>query len=177
VKRLNKIILMRVPMRAILLALAAATALTACTTSTGNIGDGTRVYRISSSQTSRIQYRMLDSVNELRAAAGAVPLQLNSQLNAAAKTHAQDMAVQNRPWHFGSDGSSPLDRANRVGYPGLYLGETISETFESELTTLSAWMANPDTRRIIMDPRARNLGFSWHQEANGKIWWVLETGA
>lgn len=164
-------------MRAILLALAAATALTACTTSTGNIGDGTRVYRISSSQTSRIQYRMLDSVNELRAASGAVPLQLNSQLNAAAKTHAQDMAVQNRPWHFGSDGSSPLDRANRVGYPGLYLGETISETFESELTTLSAWMANPDTRRIIMDPRARNMGFSWHQEDNGKIWWVLETGA
>ncbi|WP_298905462.1 CAP domain-containing protein [uncultured Aliiroseovarius sp.] len=164
-------------MRAILLALAAATALTACTTNTGNIGDGTRVYRISSSQTSRIQYRMLDSVNELRAASGAVPLQLNSQLNAAAKTHAQDMAVQNRPWHFGSDGSSPLDRANRVGYPGLYLGETISETFESELTTLSAWMANPDTRRIIMDPRARNMGFSWHQEDNGKIWWVLETGA
>ncbi|WP_133485205.1 CAP domain-containing protein [Aliiroseovarius marinus] len=164
-------------MRAILLALATATTLAACTTGPTTTGTGTKVYRISAAQTSRIQYRMLDSVNELRAASGATPLQLNSQLNAAAKTHAQDMSVQNRPWHFGSDGSSPLDRATRVGYPGTYLGETISETFESELQTLSAWMANPDTRRIIMDPRARNLGFSWHQETNGKIWWVLEVGA
>ncbi|SMR82562.1 Cysteine-rich secretory protein family protein [Aliiroseovarius halocynthiae] len=164
-------------MRAILLALAAATALTACTTSTTTTGNGVRVYRISAVKTSTIQYRMLDSVNELRAASGMGPMQLNSQLNAAAKTHAQDMSVQNRPWHFGSDGSSPVDRARRVGYSGLYIGETISETFESELQTLSAWMADPYTRRIIMDPRGRNMGFSWHQERNGKIWWVLEVGA
>ncbi|SPF79076.1 hypothetical protein ALP8811_03010 [Aliiroseovarius pelagivivens] len=164
-------------MRAILLALATATTLAACTTSTTTTGGGVKVYRISAAKTSSIQYRMLDSVNELRAAAGAGPMQLNSKLNAAAKTHAQDMSLQNRPWHFGSDGSSPVDRARRVGYTGLYLGETISETFESELQTLSAWMANHDTRRIIMDPRARNLGFSWHQESNGKIWWVLEVGA
>lgn len=164
-------------MRAILLALAAATALTACTTSTGNIGDGTRVYRISSSQTSRIQYRMLDSVNELRAASGAVPLQLNSQLNAAAKTHAQDMAVQNRPWHFGSDGSSPLQRVARSGYPGLFKGELISETYETELETLAAWMEEKGGRDVLLDPQARDIGFAWFQEPTGRLWWVLNTGA
>ncbi|MCK0141383.1 CAP domain-containing protein [Aliiroseovarius sp. F20344] len=163
-------------MRAILLALAAATTLAACESGTTTTGNGVRVYRISAAKTSTIQYRMLDSVNELRAAAGAGPMQLNSKLNAAAATHAKDMSVQNRPWHFGSDGSSPLDRARRVGFTGTYLGETISETFESELQTLSAWMADPNTRRIIMDPRGRNMGFSWHQERNGKIWWVLEVG-
>jgi uncharacterized protein YkwD len=87
------------------------------------------------------------------------------------------MSVQNRPWHFGSDGSSPLDRVNRVGYAGRLVGENISETFETELETLSAWMIKPDTREIIMDPAARELGFSWFQEPNGKIWWTMVTGA
>ena len=135
-----------------------------------------QVYRISARDEGQIQFRMLDEVNRLRAAAGASPVQLNAQLNAAAATHARDMSVQNRPWHFGSDGSSPLDRARRVGYSGQLLGETISETYEAELETLAAWMDQPDTRAIIMDRRATQLGFEWYQEPNGKIWWTLITG-
>ncbi|MEM6728805.1 MAG: CAP domain-containing protein, partial [Pseudomonadota bacterium] len=92
-------------------------------------------------------------------------------------THARDMAVQNRPWHFGSDGSSPIDRVRRVGYAGQLVGETISETYETELETLGAWMQNPDTRGVILDPRARDLGFAWFQEQNGKIWWTMVLGA
>jgi len=125
----------------------------------------------------RVTYTMLDSINELRAAAGVPAVQLNSQLTAAAATHARDMSVQNRPWHFGSDGSSPIDRVARTGYPGQMLGETISETFESELETLAAWMAQKDTRDIILDRRARNMGISWYREANGKLWWALVMGS
>ncbi len=135
-----------------------------------------QVYRISERDEGPIKLRILDSVNQLRAAAGAPPVQLSPQLNAAAATHSRDMSVQNRPWHFGSDGSSPLDRARRVGYPGQLLGENISETYESEIETLSAWMDQPDTRAIIMDRRATQLGFDWFQEPNGKIWWTLITG-
>ena len=119
---------------------------------------------------------MLDSVNALRNVAGAAPLRLNSQLTAAAATHSRDMSVQNRPWHFGSDGSSPLDRVKRTGYPGIMRGENISETYETELETLSAWMDLSDTRNVIMDPKSTDMGFSWHQDKNGKIWWTLLTG-
>jgi uncharacterized protein YkwD len=160
----------------------ASLALAAC--GTGNqirIGSDGRplpqIYRISSEQEAKIPFRLLDSVNALRAAKGAQQLQFNAQLNAAAATHSRDMSVQNRPWHFGSDGSSPLDRVNRVGYAGRLVGENISETFETELETLSAWMAQPDTREIIMDPQAREIGFSWFQEPSGKIWWTMVTGA
>ena len=62
------------------------------------------------------------------------------------------------------------------GYPGTLLGENISETYETELETLAAWMERPDTRNVILDPNAINLGFAWHQEPNGKIWWTLVTG-
>ena len=160
----------------------ASLALAACTT--GNqiqVGSDGRplpqVYRISGAQEDKIPFRLLDSVNALRAAKGASPLQYNAQLNAAAATHSRDMAVQNRPWHFGSDGSSPLDRVSRVGYTGRLVGENISETFETELETLSAWMTEPHTREVIMDPQARELGFSWFQEPTGKIWWTMVTGA
>jgi uncharacterized protein YkwD len=135
-----------------------------------------QVYRIRAGQTDDIQFRVVDAVNALRQAAGAPGVELNSRLNAAAATHARDMSVQNRPWHFGSDGSSPLERVARTGYEGQFLGENISETYESEVETLAAWMEQEDTRRIILDPRATDLGFSWFQEQNGKIWWTLVTG-
>ena len=37
-------------------------------------------------------------------------------------------------------------------------------------------MSEPTTRRIIMSPEARKMGFSWFQEDNGKIWWTLVIG-
>lgn len=156
-------------------------ALAACGTSGSNEvdADGRAVqgiYRISNSDKDKVQFRMLDSINALRQSAGHQPLVFDRQLNAAAATHARDMSVQNRPWHFGSDGSSPLDRVARTGYPGKLLGENISETYETEVETLAAWMKKPDTRNVILAPEARNLGFEWHQERNGKIWWTLVTG-
>ncbi len=135
-----------------------------------------KVYRIRAGETATIQYRMLDSVNALREAAGVPAVQLNSQLTAAAATHSRDMSIQNRPWHFGSDGSSPIDRVRRVGYDGQLVGETISETYETETETLAAWMEESATRKVILSPEAREMGFSWLQEDNGKIWWTMVLG-
>lgn len=134
------------------------------------------LYRIDPADVTRIQFRMLDSVNSLRLAAGVPRVQLSAELNAAAATHSRDMAVQNRPWHFGSDGSSPIDRARAAGYRGTLLGETISETYESELETIAAWMTRADTRDVIIDPAARDLGVAFFQEPSGKIWWTLVMG-
>ena len=163
-----------------LFAFLALVAVTACAAPPPPVGpDGqpmARVYRISAGDEDEVQFRMLDGINALRAASGARQVQMSSQLNAAAKTHSQDMSAQNRPWHFGSDGSSPIDRAARVGYPGRVLGENISETFETELQTLSAWMEQPETRGVILDTRATDIGFSWFQEPSGKIWWTLVMG-
>lgn len=155
-------------------------ALSACDYGAAMVGPDGRplpqAYKIAASDTGKIQYRLLDSVNSLRQAKGAMPLQLDPFLTAAAATHSRDMSVQNRPWHFGSDGSSPLDRVQRTGYSGMMLGELISETYETELETLAAWMGEADTRGVILDPQATNLGFAWYQEPSGKLWWTLLTG-
>lgn len=166
--------------RLFIIAFAALFTLSACVEPGPTLGsDGKplpRVYRISAGSTGKIQLRMQDSVNALRGASGASPLALNSHLTAAAATHSLDMSVQNRAWHFGSDASSPLDRVKRTGYPGIMRGENISETYETEVETLSAWMEKPGTRNVILDSKATHMGFSWHQDPNGKIWWTLVTG-
>lgn len=166
--------------RLLIIAFAALFALAACEEPAATLGpDGKplpRVYRISAGNTGKIQLRMQDSINALRSASGATPLALNSQLTAAAATHSLDMSVQNRAWHFGSDASSPLDRVKRTGYTGTMHGENISETYETEVETLSAWMEKPGTRSVILDPKSTGMGFAWHQDNNGKIWWTLVTG-
>ena len=154
--------------------------LAACGTSSGpQLGaDGKplpQVYKINDERT--VSFSFLDAMNTLRGAKGLPQVAFDANLNAAAATHSRDMSVQNRPWHFGSDGSSPLLRAQRSGFTGRLLGENISETYETELETLSTWMAQAETRGVIMDPLATRIGFAWFQEPGGKIWWTLVTGA
>ncbi len=154
--------------------------LSACETEVPKLGaDGKpmpRLYNLRLQSTASVQFRMLDALNALRFSSNISKLALSSHLNAAAATHARDMSVQNRPWHFGSEGSSPIDRVEMVGYPHKLVGELISETFETEFETLSAWMENPDTRRVLLDKRATEMGFSWYQEPSGKIWWTMVLG-
>ena len=75
-----------------------------------------KVYWIHPNDVSKVTYRMLDGINAERKHAGEAPLTLNSDLTAAAATHSRDMSVQNRPWHFGSDGSSPIETLRGFGY-------------------------------------------------------------
>ena len=133
-------------------------------------------FRLSEADKNPIRLRHLDAVNAVRIDNGLQPVALSAELNAAAETHARDISVQQRAWHFGSDGSSPLDRAKRQGYFGPLIGENISETYENEISTLSAWMQARDTRDVIMDPSATQLGIGWLQEPTNKIWWVLNVG-
>ena len=161
----------RPAMRAALLLMALA--LSACSGSPGFVEGAPR---LSASDRGRVQFRMLDAVNAVRTAEGMLPLGLDSSLTAAAATHARDMAAQNRLWHFGSDGSSPPLRAARAGYGGAFRGEAISESFETEIETLAAWMGEDASRGVVLDPLAREMGLAWHQERNGKVWWTLVTG-
>jgi uncharacterized protein YkwD len=164
------------------LALLTGTAVSACVPAPQQmmVRDGTgvpRAFLITGQDAAQVPLRALDAVNALRAAQGAGPVELDAQLTAAALTHSRDMALQNRPWLFGSDGSSPLDRARRAGFRGAFLSEAISESFETEIETITAWMQEPGPRSVILEPRATRMGFAFFQEPNGKTWWTLNMGA
>ena len=155
----------------------AAAALAGCTTPGAGIGPARGAYDLSAQPEGQVEFAMLDEVNALRAAAGAPALTLDAALSAAAVTHSRDMARQNRPWHFSSDGSSPLDRVRRTGFRGGFLGQVIAESFETERETVGAWTQEPGSREVLLNPAARQAGIGWFQEPGGKIWWTLVTGA
>ena len=139
-------------------------------------GDGTVIIKMKDIGIYTVQSRHLASINAVRESRGLSTLLLDNSLVRAAKSHALDMSAQNRPWHFGSDGSSPPDRLVNSGYYGEFIGENISETFEDDFNTLDEWMNIPLAASIILDPKATKMGIAWHQDTNGKIWWVQLMG-
>ncbi len=123
-----------------------------------------------------IRFRQLDAVNALRASRGLAELRYSQSLNSAALTHARDMALQQRAWHFGTDRSNPQSRAIRSGYSGLVLGENIAEAFEGDIVTLQNWLDERASANLILDPKGTDFGFAWFRESSGKIWWVQLIG-
>ncbi len=157
-------------LRPLLAALAALLVLAACASSGGS-------NRISAADADAIRLRQLDAINAVRESNGLQPVQLSAELDAAAQTHARDMYVQQRAWHFGSDLTSPRERAFRAGYRGELVGENLSEGTDSDMSVLESWLKFADTRAVIMDPSARGLGLGWYQEPNSnKTWWVQVVG-
>ena len=147
------------------------------------VGSNTGIYygfsksgSISSFNAPALKDRHLEMVNALRVEKGLSILKLSNELSAAAKTHALDIARQQRAWNYGSDSSSPQDRARIAGFDGLILGENVSETYEGEYDILDVWYKYSISRNIILDSKATHIGLSWYQDNKGKVWWVQEIG-
>ncbi|MEO1550151.1 MAG: CAP domain-containing protein [Pseudomonadota bacterium] len=161
-------------MRAALIALLSASALVACAPTPIPQPVGFRI--ISPQEADAVRTKHVDTLNAFRAEQGLPALTLSARLTAAAATHARDMSNQKRAWHFGSDGTSPKDRADRAGYDGLVVGENISESFDDEFELFNSWAVTPGTRAVMLEPSATDIGFAWFQEENGKLWWVQVLG-
>ena len=147
------------------------------------VGTNTDVYYgysksgvISSFEAVALKSRHIEMVNALRIENGRSSLKYSSSLSAASKTHALDIARQQRAWNYGSDASSSIERAKISGFKGLVLGENVSETYEGEYDVLNVWFKSKIGREIILDPQATHLGLSWYQDSTGKVWWVQMIG-
>ena len=123
-----------------------------------------------------IRQRHLDSLNALRQEKGLGKIVISNNLNSSAATHARDIYFQQRSWNFGSDGSSPQERADVAGFEGIIVGENVSETFEGEFLLLQVWLENAFPRSVLLDPTASHVGLGWYQETSGKLWWVQVLG-
>ena len=134
------------------------------------------VSSMDASDANAVRVAHVDTLNAFRAERGLQPVQLSSRLTAAAATHARDMSVQRRAWHFGSDGTSPADRVERAGFAGEFLGENISESFDDEFEVFQSWLDTPASRAVMMTPEADSVGIAWHLDRGGKLWWVQILG-
>jgi hypothetical protein len=68
---------------------------------------------------------LLGRINSLRGTLGLPPYALNSQLSAAASSHAQWMVDNDTVSHTGAGGSRPSDRVAATGYNASWVSENI----------------------------------------------------
>lgn len=130
-------------------------------------------YSVTPGNIASVRERALETLNNSRASAGVPPVILDAGLSSAADRHSSDMSRQRRAWLFGSNGSSPVQRAERAGFPGEVIGEVISETYETEVQTIATWMGQSAQRAILLDPSATRIGLGAYQDPSMKFWWTL----
>lgn len=133
-------------------------------------------YAVTPQNIAAVRARALDTVNNTRNSAGLGPVSLDDSLNRAAERHSASMSRQKRAWAFGEDGSSPIHRAAQAGFQGSFLGEMVSETYQSEVQAIATWAAKPELRAILLDPRATRIGLGAFQDPDMKLWWTLNVG-
>lgn len=104
-------------------------------------------------------------------------LELVPELRCAARLHATDLAVHDAIGPAGSDGSTPLSRANLSGYDGIPRYEMTGANFTDADSVLAAWIAEPVHCAALLDRKLRHFGVGHSQTANGDATaFVLELG-
>jgi len=90
----------------------------------------------------------------------------NELLEAAAQMHSDDMNTYDFLSHTGSDGSSPGDRLEKVGYEWTTYGENIAKGYPTEEEVIKGWLESPGHCANIMNPDFTEMGVA----TSGKYW-------
>lgn len=117
-------------------------------------------------------------INTYRASKGLKPLKLNVKLVIAAKTHAKDLASHDRISHYGSDGSDPLVRVQRTGYPVHLAAENVGTGQISLAEVFKGWQQSPGHNENLLLKDAREMGIALIIDPNTeyKTFWTLVLG-
>ena len=113
---------------------------------------------------SPLESGVLADINAFRAQHGLAQLRVNAKLTAAARAHSAQMAQDGYFAHESADGSPFWKRVQRfyartrfwsVGENLLFASPTIDPN-----GALKLWLASPEHRRNLMNPRWREIGVS-----------------
>lgn len=103
---------------------------------------------------------IMELVNQERWNNGQLaPLKQNDQLDSAAETHSNNMAVRNFIMHCDPDtGTLPWDRMAAAGYNYSSAGENIAWGYPDPQAVVAGWMASAGHRANILSTTYRELG-------------------
>lgn len=113
-----------------------------------------------------IENEVLNLVNNSRADAQVIQLEIDSELSRAAQAKADDMIANDYFSHFGPDGKKPWDWIDYGKYGYSIAGENLGKDFITADAVHRALMASSTHKKNILNPRYRNLGIGI---AAGKI--------
>ncbi|MGA9191794.1 MAG: CAP domain-containing protein, partial [Anaerolineales bacterium] len=103
-------------------------------------------------------------INGARDDHGLGALSVQSQLRAAARVQATDMACNHFTGHTGSDGSSVRDRVEAQGYSWSWIGENFyvtHDTVTGPQTAFNWWMNSTPHRENILGASYTEFGVGY----------------
>jgi len=109
---------------------------------------------------------LLQETNEERVAGGLGNLALNSKLNSAAQTKADDMATRDYWSHNTPDGEQPWVFISGAGYSYQTAGENLAYGFDNSTEAVIGWMNSPGHKANIMNTSYVDVGFGIANAAN-----------
>lgn len=110
-----------------------------------------------------------DRLNRARDREGASEVRSNRQLRQAARAHAADMEQRNYFSHTNSDGSDPMERAQRADCGCHAVAENIAMGQQSAREVFQAWMNSPDHRANMLRDGYHRYGLA-HE---GRMWVLM----
>ena len=156
--------------------------------SNGSVGAATAAVPINASATvgtsalsarpaMRLWSGCLATANSTRRAVGAVPLQLDLRVVAAASGHSAHQAQTQKMSHTGSGGSDAGQRLTAAGYSWTTWGENVAVGQANCDAVLAGWLASPTHRANILNPSFRHIGIGMAIGANGVPYWTMDLAA
>ena len=109
---------------------------------------------------------LLDDTNAQRTADGENALNLNSELDSAAQTKANDMIARDYWSHNTPDGETPWTFITNAGYSYQTAGENLAYGFDTASDTLTGWMNSPEHKANILNSSYVDVGFGFANGAN-----------
>jgi uncharacterized protein YkwD len=104
---------------------------------------------------------VLGLVNGFRSERGLRQLNTDSRLNAAAQTHAEDMAERDYIAHISPDGGTPGERATVIEYRWSRFLENVAVGQPTPTEAVEVCKASHGHRRAMLDPEIRELGIGF----------------
>jgi len=99
-------------------------------------------------------------INDERQSRGLYDYRVQSQLRAAARVQAADMACNHFTGHTGSDGSSVRDRVAAQGYSWTWIGENYMIS-QNPVTAFNWWMNSTPHTANILSPNYTEFGVGY----------------
>lgn len=121
------------------------------------------------------EQELIDQTNAERKKEGLEPLKPNRELTEAARSHAMNMAKQQKMEHE-LDGKTPADRVLAAGYKYARTGENIARSFRTPKVAVEKWMGSPPHKENILNKTYTEIGVAVARSASGEPYWVQVFG-
>lgn len=118
---------------------------------------------------------VIEFTNAERKAANLEPLVMNPKLMAAARSHAANMAKQNKLNHV-LDEKNPADRVKEAGYEYANTGENIAFNPVTPKEVVKGWMNSPPHQENLLKPEYTEIGVAVAKNKSGQRYWVQVFG-